>query len=76
MQDGRIRWVIAGASGDRMQEGRIRWVIAGASGDRMQDGRVGSKTAMAAVTRACAPIRSVTGLYDCSRSASALRAAA
>jgi 4-amino-4-deoxy-L-arabinose transferase-like glycosyltransferase len=61
---------------DAVQAGRIRWVIAGGTGGHVQDGRIGSRTAMAAVARACAPIASVSDLYDCSRSASALRAAA
>ena len=42
----------------------------------MRDGRIGSTTAMAAVAKACKPVSSVDSLYDCSQSASALRAIA
>ncbi|HEX4345701.1 MAG TPA: glycosyltransferase family 39 protein [Solirubrobacteraceae bacterium] len=60
---------------DTVQSGRIRWVLTSSSGPGgMRDGRIGSKTAMAAVAKACKSVSSVDGLYDCSQSVSALRA--
>jgi 4-amino-4-deoxy-L-arabinose transferase-like glycosyltransferase len=66
-----VAW-LAGA----VDAGRIRWVVTGGGGGGMRDGRSGSTVAMAAVARACAPVSSVDGLYDCSQAAAALRAAA
>jgi 4-amino-4-deoxy-L-arabinose transferase-like glycosyltransferase len=55
--------------------GHIRWVLTdGGSGGMAQDSRVGSSAVMAAVAKVCTPVSSVTGLYDCSNSAAALRA--
>ena len=60
---------------DAVQDGRIRWVVTSGGGPGgMQDSRTGSTTAMSAVAAACAPVSSVDSLYDCSQSASALRA--
>ena len=58
---------------DAVRDGRIRWVVTSGGGG-MRDGRIGSTTAMAAVAQACAPVSSVSSLYDCSQSVSALRA--
>ncbi|HEY1537929.1 MAG TPA: glycosyltransferase family 39 protein [Solirubrobacteraceae bacterium] len=60
---------------DTVRSGRIRWVLTSSSGPGgMGDGRIGSKTAMAAVAKACRSVGSVDGLYDCSQSVSVLRA--
>jgi hypothetical protein len=58
-----------------IEGGHIRWVLTdGGSGGMAQDGRVGSSAVMAAVAKACTPVSSVPGLYDCSNSVAALRA--
>ncbi len=60
---------------DAVQDGRIRWVVTSGGGPGgMRDSRTGSTTAMSAVAAACTPVSSVDSLYDCSQSASALRA--
>jgi 4-amino-4-deoxy-L-arabinose transferase-like glycosyltransferase len=60
---------------DAVQAGRIRWVVTTSGGPgSMRDSRTGSTTAMTAVAAACTPVSSVDGLYDCSQSASGLRA--
>ncbi len=60
---------------DAVQDGRIRWVVTSGGGPGgMRDSRTGSTTAMSAVAAACARVSSVDSLYDCSQSASALRA--
>jgi 4-amino-4-deoxy-L-arabinose transferase-like glycosyltransferase len=62
---------------DAVRDGRIRWVLtSGAGPGGMRDARTGSTKAMAAVAQACTAVGSVDGLYDCSHSAAALRAAA
>jgi hypothetical protein len=59
-----------------VQDGRIRWALTSSDrGGGMPDGRAGSTTAMAAVATSCKAVSSVDGLYDCSHSTSALRAA-
>jgi 4-amino-4-deoxy-L-arabinose transferase-like glycosyltransferase len=61
---------------DAAQSGRIHWVLTstGGGGGR-PDSRTGSTPAMTAVAKSCTAVSSITGLYDCSQSASALRAA-
>jgi hypothetical protein len=62
---------------DQVAAGKIRWVYADQQGGGMRnDGRTGATTAMAAVAGTCKAVGSVSGLYDCSGSAAALRAAA
>jgi 4-amino-4-deoxy-L-arabinose transferase-like glycosyltransferase len=62
---------------DAVQAGRIRWVVtSGAGPGGMRDSRAGSTTAMTAVAAACTSVSQVDSLYDCSQSASALRARA
>jgi hypothetical protein len=62
---------------DAVASGRIRWVLAdGGMGGLPRDDRVGSSAVMAAVEKVGAPVSSVTGLYDLSGRAGALRALA
>jgi 4-amino-4-deoxy-L-arabinose transferase-like glycosyltransferase len=62
---------------DAVQSGKVRWVLADAGGgfNAPADGRTGAKRAMAAVTTTCKQVSSVSGLYDCSGHAAALRSA-
>jgi 4-amino-4-deoxy-L-arabinose transferase-like glycosyltransferase len=58
-----------------VHDGRIRWVLTNNGGGRgMSDSRIGATMAMAAVAKSCEAVSSVDGLYDCVRSAGALRA--
>jgi hypothetical protein len=61
---------------DAVEQGRIRYVLADGGGGLPNDGRVGARDVMAAVAETCTPVSSVDGLYDCSGSVNALRAAA
>jgi hypothetical protein len=61
---------------DAVDAQRIRWVVTGGASGGVRDGRAGSTVAMAAVGRACTPVSSIDGLYDCARAAAALRARA
>ena len=45
------------------------------AGSTPPDGRTGAKRAMQAVTTTCKQVSSVSGLYDCSGHAAALRSA-
>lgn len=60
---------------DRVDAGEIRWVLTDSGGGKMQDSRVGSKDVMTAVQNTCKQVSSVSGLYDCQGSTTALRAA-
>jgi 4-amino-4-deoxy-L-arabinose transferase-like glycosyltransferase len=60
---------------DAVQRGQIRWVLTSSGRGRGgRGGRVGSTQVMSAVQQTCTPVASVSGLYDCAGSASALRA--
>ena len=64
--------------GDAVSSGQIRWVLtqsSGGFGAPGNDGRTGSTTAMAAVQRACIPVSSVSGLYDCQGQGAAIAGA-
>jgi 4-amino-4-deoxy-L-arabinose transferase-like glycosyltransferase len=59
---------------DRIDAGGIRWIYANGGGLR-NDGRTGATDVMTTVAKTC-KATTVSGLYDCSGSAAALRAAA
>jgi hypothetical protein len=60
-----------------VQSGKVRWVLTDSGGGfaAPADGRTGAKRAMAAVTSTCKSVSGVSGLYDCSGKAAALRSA-
>jgi hypothetical protein len=59
---------------NEIEAGHIRWVMTDGGSGGIAQGRVGSTAVMAAVAKVCTPVSSVSGLYDCSNSAAALRA--
>jgi 4-amino-4-deoxy-L-arabinose transferase-like glycosyltransferase len=72
---GRESEVTASWLADALSAGKVRWVIADSNrGGLPQDGRTGARRAMAAVSETCTPVRGVSGLYDCTGKAAALRA--
>jgi 4-amino-4-deoxy-L-arabinose transferase-like glycosyltransferase len=74
---GRESEVTATWLADAVQSGKVRWVLAdgGEGFAAPADGRTGTKRAMEAVTSTCKQVTGVSGLYDCSGQAAALRAA-
>ena len=74
---GRESEVTATWLADAVQSGKVRWALADAGGgfNAPADGRTGAKRAMEAVTTTCTSVTSVSGLYDCSGHAAALRLA-
>jgi hypothetical protein len=66
------RWLASAVS-----SGKVRWVLTDNQGgfQAPADGRIGAKTAMSVVSSTCKSVSSVSGLYDCSGQAAALRAA-
>lgn len=62
---------------DAVESGKIRWVLTdGEAGGLPNDGRIGATEVMAAVQEVGQQVPSVSGLYDLSGTASALRALA
>jgi hypothetical protein len=74
---GRESAVTATWLADAVESGKVRWVLTDGGGGfaAPADGRTGAKLAMEAVTSTCKSVSSVSGLYDCSGQAAALRAA-
>jgi hypothetical protein len=72
---GRESQVTADWLADAVEAQKIRYVLANSDGGGMRDNRVGASDVLSIVAETCTAVDEVDGLYDCSDSTAALRAA-